>query len=190
MKFRFAIVHFHRHAQGTVGAPQRSFGYSQRVSGVAVSTESHVAIHTWPEHQYAAIDIFSCGESLNHKIIGRELCRMLRRLLKYLTRESHPERSGEERVAKSKDPDLIRRLRIELEVWPRISENRGRMRRRLLDGILRLRCARLATFTPLRMTRFRWSQYFNRLLGRQSAALKWGSGDVGYNQRVFENRNG
>ena len=47
------------------------------VSGVVVITESHVAIHTWPEHRYAAVDIFSCGESLNHELIGRELCAML-----------------------------------------------------------------------------------------------------------------
>lgn len=48
------------------------------VSGVVVITESHVAIHTWPEHCYAAIDIFSCGESLDHELIGRELCEMLK----------------------------------------------------------------------------------------------------------------
>jgi len=27
--------------------------------------ESHVSIHTWPEHSYAAIDVFTCGESLD-----------------------------------------------------------------------------------------------------------------------------
>lgn len=31
------------------------------VSGVAVLQESHVSIHTWPEYEYAAIDIFVCG---------------------------------------------------------------------------------------------------------------------------------
>jgi S-adenosylmethionine decarboxylase proenzyme len=31
------------------------------VTGVAVIAESHVAIHTWPEHGYAAIDIFTCN---------------------------------------------------------------------------------------------------------------------------------
>jgi S-adenosylmethionine decarboxylase proenzyme len=25
-------------------------------------TESHMSIHTWPEHQYVAIDIFTCGD--------------------------------------------------------------------------------------------------------------------------------
>jgi S-adenosylmethionine decarboxylase len=32
------------------------------VTGVAVVSESHVMIHTWPEHGYAAIDVFTCGE--------------------------------------------------------------------------------------------------------------------------------
>ena len=31
------------------------------VSGVVVIQESHLTIHTWPEHAYAAIDIFTCG---------------------------------------------------------------------------------------------------------------------------------
>ncbi len=31
------------------------------VSGVAVIAESHLAIHTWPERGYAAIDLFTCG---------------------------------------------------------------------------------------------------------------------------------
>lgn len=31
------------------------------VSGVIVIKESHLTIHTWPEHGYAAIDIFTCG---------------------------------------------------------------------------------------------------------------------------------
>jgi len=32
------------------------------VSGIIVVAESHFAIHTWPEHNAAAVDIFSCGE--------------------------------------------------------------------------------------------------------------------------------
>lgn len=34
------------------------------VSGVVVIKESHLAIHTWPEYSYAAVDIFTCGETL------------------------------------------------------------------------------------------------------------------------------
>lgn len=35
------------------------------VSGVVVIAESHLAIHTWPEHGYAALDLFTCGNSLD-----------------------------------------------------------------------------------------------------------------------------
>ena len=31
------------------------------VTGVAIISESHVAVHTWPEHGYAAVDIFTCN---------------------------------------------------------------------------------------------------------------------------------
>lgn len=34
----------------------------QGVSGIMMVQESHFAIHTWPEHGYAAIDAFTCGE--------------------------------------------------------------------------------------------------------------------------------
>lgn len=47
------------------------------VSGVVVITESHVTIHTWPEHAYAAVDIFSCSARLNHPAIRRQLKRAL-----------------------------------------------------------------------------------------------------------------
>ncbi len=31
------------------------------VSGVIVLAESHISIHTWPERDFAAVDIFMCG---------------------------------------------------------------------------------------------------------------------------------
>jgi S-adenosylmethionine decarboxylase len=34
----------------------------QGISGIIVVAESHFAIHTWPEHSAAAVDIFSCGD--------------------------------------------------------------------------------------------------------------------------------
>lgn len=33
------------------------------ISGVVVIEESHIAIHTWPEYEYVAIDIFTCNDS-------------------------------------------------------------------------------------------------------------------------------
>ena len=35
------------------------------VSGVVVIQESHIAIHTWPEYQFASVDIFTCGDTVD-----------------------------------------------------------------------------------------------------------------------------
>ena len=48
----------------------------QGVTGVVAIAESHLCIHTWPEYGYAAVDIFTCGDSFNpteaaHLIIGK-----------------------------------------------------------------------------------------------------------------------
>ncbi len=37
----------------------------QGVSGFVIIAESHFSVHTWPEHDYAAVDIFTCGESID-----------------------------------------------------------------------------------------------------------------------------
>jgi S-adenosylmethionine decarboxylase len=39
------------------------------VSGVAVLAESHISIHSWPEAEYAALDIFMCGDAKPHLAI-------------------------------------------------------------------------------------------------------------------------
>ena len=43
------------------------------VSGMVVITESHLAIHTWPEFEYAAVDIFTCGDMLKPKQVAQQL---------------------------------------------------------------------------------------------------------------------
>ncbi len=43
------------------------------ISGVVVIAESHLAIHTWPEYRYAAVDIFSCGNALKPEIAAAYL---------------------------------------------------------------------------------------------------------------------
>ncbi len=45
------VLHIHLHR----------FGKEQGFSGVAVLAESHISIHTWPERDYIAFDIFMCG---------------------------------------------------------------------------------------------------------------------------------
>jgi S-adenosylmethionine decarboxylase len=37
------------------------FGGHQGVTGIALLAESHMSIHSWPEHGLAALDIFLCG---------------------------------------------------------------------------------------------------------------------------------
>ncbi len=38
-----------------------SFGEGAGITGVAMLAESHISIHTWPETDYAALDVFVCG---------------------------------------------------------------------------------------------------------------------------------
>lgn len=47
------VLHSHFH----------SFGPGQGVTGVVLLAESHISVHTWPEHGFAAADIFMCGAS-------------------------------------------------------------------------------------------------------------------------------
>ena len=37
----------------------------QGISGVVIIAESHLTVHAWPEYDYAAVDIFSCGEHMD-----------------------------------------------------------------------------------------------------------------------------
>jgi len=47
------LLHIHLH----------HFSSSGGVSGVAVLAESHISVHTWPERDYAAFDLFMCGDA-------------------------------------------------------------------------------------------------------------------------------
>lgn len=51
------------------------------ITGVVLLAESHIAIHTWPEIEYVAIDIFTCGESANAN-----------KALEFLRKELHPQK--------------------------------------------------------------------------------------------------
>ena len=46
------MLHIHLHR----------FGKEEGISGVAILAESHISVHTWPERDYAALDVFMCGE--------------------------------------------------------------------------------------------------------------------------------
>ncbi len=45
------LLHLHCH----------QFSKSGGLSGVAVLAESHISVHTWPERDFAAFDVFMCG---------------------------------------------------------------------------------------------------------------------------------
>lgn len=45
----------------------------QGVTGFVMISESHLAIHTWPEYGYAALDVFTCGCKVNPWIASRHL---------------------------------------------------------------------------------------------------------------------
>ena len=41
------------------------------VSGVVNIAESHISIHTWPEYRYAAVDVFTCGDTVDPEKAAR-----------------------------------------------------------------------------------------------------------------------
>lgn len=45
----------------------------QGVSGVVVISESHFAVHAWPEHDYAAVDLFTCGSGVDFDLAVKSL---------------------------------------------------------------------------------------------------------------------
>ncbi|MFQ5579412.1 MAG: adenosylmethionine decarboxylase [Nitrospiria bacterium] len=47
------------------------------ISGVVVIAESHLTIHSWPEYAYAAVDIFTCGNTLQPTLAAKYLVRKL-----------------------------------------------------------------------------------------------------------------
>jgi S-adenosylmethionine decarboxylase len=53
------------------------------VTGMAIVSESHLVIHTWPEYGYAAVDLFTCGEPRDPQ-----------NALAVLREHFHPERIG------------------------------------------------------------------------------------------------
>jgi len=62
------------------------------VTAIALLAESHLSIHTWPESQYSAIDIFTCGRNMKPKLASQFLIESLEasnHLLKTIARD-HP----------------------------------------------------------------------------------------------------
>ena len=49
----------------------------QGVTAIALLAESHISIHTWPESNYSAIDIFTCGQNMMPELASQYLIEAL-----------------------------------------------------------------------------------------------------------------
>ena len=54
------LLHLHCH----------QFSDSGGLSGVAVLAESHITVHTWPERDFAAFDVFMCGAAQPQNVVA------------------------------------------------------------------------------------------------------------------------
>ncbi|MDA9746247.1 adenosylmethionine decarboxylase [Prochlorococcus sp. AH-736-K20] len=50
----------------------------QGVTAIALLAESHISIHTWPESNYSAVDIFTCGRNMSPELASQYLIRALK----------------------------------------------------------------------------------------------------------------
>ena len=56
----------------------------QGVTAIALLAESHISIHTWPESNYSAIDIFTCGQNMMPELASQHLIEALKAEEHYL----------------------------------------------------------------------------------------------------------
>ena len=50
----------------------------QGVTAIALLAESHISIHTWPESNYSAADIFTCGQNMLPELASQYLIEALK----------------------------------------------------------------------------------------------------------------
>tara|TARA_B100000424_G_scaffold239510_1_gene206317 strand:- start:119 stop:553 length:435 start_codon:yes stop_codon:yes gene_type:complete len=50
----------------------------QGVTAIALLAESHISIHTWPESNYSAVDIFTCGHNMLPELASQYLIEALK----------------------------------------------------------------------------------------------------------------
>ena len=49
----------------------------QGATAIALLAESHISIHTWPESNYSAVDIFTCGQNMLPELASQYLIEAL-----------------------------------------------------------------------------------------------------------------
>ena len=54
------------------------------VTAIALLAESHISIHTWPETNYSAVDIFTCGQNMLPELASQYLIEALKAEEHYL----------------------------------------------------------------------------------------------------------
>lgn len=64
-----ALIEASKEAGATVMSHETVIFDPQGCSAVVVLAESHVTIHTFPEHGYASFDAYTCGEQADPKVI-------------------------------------------------------------------------------------------------------------------------
>ncbi|OEH91870.1 adenosylmethionine decarboxylase [Bacillus solimangrovi] len=47
------------------------------VSGVVIISESHLTIHSFPEHGYASIDVYTCGDRIDPNVAAEYIAEAL-----------------------------------------------------------------------------------------------------------------
>ncbi|MBI1346035.1 adenosylmethionine decarboxylase [bacterium] len=75
------------------------------VTGVAVLSESHLSVHTWPEYGYVAADVFTCGDTTKPRLAADVLRKAFganRCEVKELIRGIMPPSSASQRQARPK----------------------------------------------------------------------------------------
>ena len=50
----------------------------QGVTAIALLAESHISIHSWPESNYSAVDIFTCGQNMQPELASQYLIETLK----------------------------------------------------------------------------------------------------------------
>ena len=50
----------------------------QGVTAIALLAESHISVHTWPESNYSAVDIFTCGQNMQPELASQYLIKALK----------------------------------------------------------------------------------------------------------------
>ena len=63
----------------------------QGITGVVLLAESHIAVHSWPEYNYMAIDIFTCGDKS-----------VPRKALEYLEERFQPQKMDKKEIKRGR----------------------------------------------------------------------------------------